>query len=107
MADRISSLILAHWQRHHPGMMLWLERENLLQEALEETAERFTDILYELTAVRKMEHNQAWELAIEEILLPEESTSTSSPRKDPRATLESRPPTASAWAASMKRRAQT
>jgi hypothetical protein len=93
MADRLSSLILAHWQRYHPGMLLWLQRESLLDQALEETAERFTDILYELTAVRKMEHNHAWELAIQEILLPEESTSTSSPRTSPPATSASLMPT--------------
>jgi hypothetical protein len=107
MADRISNLILSHWQRYHPGMLLWLQREDLLEQALEETAERFTDILYELTAVRKLEHHRAWELAMEEILLPEESTSTSSPKKNPPATSKSHQPTESGWAASMRKRAQT
>ena len=74
--DRLSSLILAHWTRYHPKMLAQLQRENLLQQTLEETAERFADLLYDLVSVRKMEHHQAWELAISEILLPEESPST-------------------------------
>jgi hypothetical protein len=91
--DRLSSLILAHWSRYQPKMLLQLRRENRLQQTLEETTERFADILYDLTSVRKMEHHQAWELAINEILPPEESSSTSSPSKDPPATSESPAPT--------------
>jgi len=74
--DRLSSLIFEHWSRYHPRMLAQLRRQNLLQQTLEETAERFTDLLYDLTMVRKMEHHQAWEIAIREILLPEESPST-------------------------------
>jgi hypothetical protein len=71
--DALSSLILEHWNRYHPKMLAELRRQNRLQQTLEETAERFTDILYELVSVKKMEHNQAWEIAVQEILLPEES----------------------------------
>ena len=74
--DRLSSLILDHWSRYHPSTLARLQRENCLEETLQETAERFADLLYDLTSVRKMEHHQAWELAIQEILLPEESRST-------------------------------
>jgi hypothetical protein len=80
MADRLSKMILVHWQLYHPKMVLRLQRENKLEQALEETADQFNDLLYELIAVRKMEYHQAWELAIDQMLLPEESTSTSSPR---------------------------
>jgi hypothetical protein len=59
--------------------------KNRLQQTLEETAERFTDILYELVSVKKMEYHQAWEIAINEILLPEESSSTN-PSTSPPAT---------------------
>ena len=107
MPDRISNLILGHWQRYHPTMLLQLQRENRLEQALEETAERFTDILYNLVSVQKMEHHQAWELAIEEILLPEESSSTSSQNPSPPATSVSPAPTGSGWAARMKRLAGT
>ena len=74
--DRLSSLILEHWSRCHPQMLASLRRDNLLETALEQTAERFSDLLYELVSVRKMEYHQAWELAIREILSPEESSST-------------------------------
>jgi hypothetical protein len=79
MFDALSRLILVHWQRHHPKMLLRLTQENRLEQTLEETAKRFNDILYDLTSVRKMEYHQAWELAVSEILLPEESSSTPSP----------------------------
>ena len=73
---RISSLILTHWSRYHPSMLARLRQENRLEQTLEETAQRFTDLLYDLVSVRKMEYHQAWELAIHEFLLPEESSST-------------------------------
>jgi hypothetical protein len=84
--DRLSSLILAHWSRYHPKMLRELRQQNRLQQMLEETAERFTDILYDLTVVRKIEHHQAWEIAINEILLPEESSLSPSQNQNPPAT---------------------
>ena len=71
--DRLSSLILEHWSRYHPKMLAELRQQNRLDQTLEETAERFTNILYDLVSVKKMQHNQAWEIAVQEILLPEES----------------------------------
>jgi len=71
--DRLSSLILAHWSRRHPSMLAQLRQHNRLEQTLEETAERFADLLYDLVSVKKMEHHQAWEIAIREFLLPEES----------------------------------
>jgi hypothetical protein len=74
------------WSRYHPKMLLQLQRDNWLQQTLEETAQQFTDLLYEMVSVRKMEYHQAWEIAMSEILLPEESSSTSSQRKSRPAT---------------------
>jgi hypothetical protein len=74
--DRLSSLILEHWSRYHPSMLEELRSQNRLQQELEATAERFTDLMYDLVSVRKMEYHRAWELAIQEFLLPEESSST-------------------------------
>jgi hypothetical protein len=71
--DRLSSLILEHWSRYHPKMLAELRRQYLLQRTLNETAERFADLLYDLVSVKKMEYVQAWDIAIQEILLPEES----------------------------------
>src|ERR1700733_11066766 len=91
--DRLSSLILGHWSRYHPSMLARLRQENRLDQLLEETAEQFADRLYELVSVKKMEHHQAWELLQEEFLLPEESSSTSSPSQNPPAISESPKPT--------------
>jgi len=74
--DRLSSLILEHWSRYHPKMLAELRKQNQLQQRLDETAEKFADLLYELVSVKKMEHHQAWEIAVNEFLLPEESPST-------------------------------
>jgi hypothetical protein len=57
-------------------MLAELRQQDLLQQALEETAERFSDFLYDLVWVKKMEYHQAWEMAVNEFLLPEESPST-------------------------------
>jgi hypothetical protein len=84
--DRLSNCVLAHWARYHPKMLAELRQLNRLEQTLEETAERFAQLLYDLTSVRKMEYHQAWELAVQEILLPEESSSTSSPKPSPPAT---------------------
>jgi len=74
--DALSSLILEHWSRYRPKMLAQLRQKNLLEQTLRETAERFADILYDLVSVKKMQYHQAWELAIAEILQPEESSST-------------------------------
>jgi hypothetical protein len=75
--DRLSSLILGHWTRYHPSMLVQLQLEGRLQQELEETAEQFSDLMYELISVNKMEYHQAWEIVIDQFLLPEEkSTST-------------------------------
>jgi hypothetical protein len=72
--DRLSSLILAHWSRYHPSMLDRLQRENRLQETLAQTAEEFSDRMYQLVSVRKIEYHQAWEMVTQEFLLPEESS---------------------------------
>jgi hypothetical protein len=71
--DRLASLILEHWSRHQPKMLAELQQQNRLRQTLEETAERFSHLLYDLVSVKKLEYHQAWEIAIREILLPEES----------------------------------
>jgi hypothetical protein len=80
--DALSSLILEHWSRYHPRMLAELRRQDRLQQTLEETAQQFSGLLYELVSVQKMEYHQAWELAINQFLLPEESSSTSNRKKD-------------------------
>jgi hypothetical protein len=74
--DRLSSLILAHWSRCHPKMLAQFQQQNRLEQELEETAQQFAALLYDLVTVRNLEYHQAWELAIQQFLLPEESPST-------------------------------
>ena len=104
--DRLSSLILEHWSRYHPSMLAQLKQQNRLKEELEETAEQFADLMYELVSVRKMDHHQAWELAVNQFLLPEESSSTSPKQSHPE-TSTSPKPTTSGWAARMKKSKRT
>jgi hypothetical protein len=82
MPDRLSSLILDHWKRHHPKMLAQLQRENKLEQELHETAERFADLLYQMVSVRKVGYGQAWELAMNEFFLPEESPLSQSPKRN-------------------------
>ncbi len=103
--DRLSSLILEHWSRYHPSMLAQLRQENRLEQTLEETAQNFADLLYDLVSMEKIEYHQAWELAIQEFLLAEESSSTN-PSNLPE-TSESPTPTASGWAARMKKPKRT
>ena len=86
-------------------MLVQLKRENRLEKVLEETAEQFTDLLYQLVSVQKIEYHQAWEIAVDQFLLPEESSSTS--QSSPPAISESQMTTASGWAARMKKRKRT
>jgi hypothetical protein len=104
--DRLSSLILEHWSLYHPSMLAQLKRENQMEKVLEETADQFTDLLYQLVSVQKIEYHQAWEMAVQEFLLPEESTLTN-PKTSPPAISESQMTTGSGWAARMKKRART
>jgi hypothetical protein len=83
--DRLSNLILEHWSRYHPSMLAQLKREGRLERELEKTAQAFADHLCELIAVQKMAYHQAWELAVDQFLLPEESSSTN-PKTNPPAT---------------------
>ncbi len=91
--DRLSSLLLEHWSRYHPSMLARLKQQKRLQEELEKTAEQFADLIYELVSVQK-------------ILLPEESSSMSL-KESPPETSASPTPTASGWAARMKRPKRT
>jgi len=74
--DKLSNLILTHWQRYHPTMLAQFQRENRLEAELEATAQQFADLMYELVAVRKMQYHAAWEIAIDQFLLPEEEESS-------------------------------
>jgi hypothetical protein len=64
--DRLSQLILRHWQEHCPRMVEELRAHNHLANALVEATERTADLLYELVSVQKLEYRVAWEMAMQE-----------------------------------------
>ncbi len=65
--------ILEHWKRHRPTMVQKLTRENQLQQAIFAAQELTGNLLYELTVVRKMDYQLAWEIATREwAFLPDE-----------------------------------
>jgi hypothetical protein len=65
--------ILEHWKRYRPMMVEKLEKANQLQQAVFAAQELTTNLLYELTVIRKMEYHSAWELATKEwAFLPDE-----------------------------------
>jgi hypothetical protein len=65
--------ILEHWTRHRPKMVESLESGNHLQRAILAAQELTSNLLYELTVVRKMEYHRAWEIATREwAFLPDE-----------------------------------
>src|SRR2546428_4178779 len=88
--DKLSNLILTHWQQYHPRMLAQLQQENRLEEELQATAESFDDLMYSLVVEKKMDYQRAWEIAIAEFLLPEEeeSSSLTSHNNPPPATSE-------------------
>ena len=65
--------IQEHWTRHRPAMVERLKKSHQLQQAIFAAQELTGDLLYELTVVRKMEYQPAWEMATSEwAFLPSE-----------------------------------
>ncbi|MBL8222108.1 MAG: hypothetical protein JNL62_22920 [Bryobacterales bacterium] len=81
MAERtaLGEAILRHWREHRPEMVAELSRTGLLSEAVETAQVMAGDLLYEMVSVKKMDYQQAWEMAVEQWALPE----TMSPRRPP------------------------
>ena len=90
--DSLRNLVLTYWQNHNPALLAELQRENRLETVLEAEAERLNDLLYELEVVQKMSHPAAWEIAVDQILLPgpeeESSSTTPNPNREPPAISE-------------------
>lgn len=65
--------ILEHWRRYRPTMVEKLNQANQLQQAVFAAQELTANLLYELTVIRKMDYQPAWELATREwAFLPDE-----------------------------------
>ena len=61
-----SRLILRRWIDQAPQMVADLEATNQLLPALNQADEQMNDLLYDLAIVRKMDYNQAFEIAMNE-----------------------------------------
>ncbi len=75
----LGEAILKHWREHCPQMVRDLEKENRLNQAVFETQERTGDLLYELVSVKKMNYQDAWELAAQEWALSETENQSGDP----------------------------
>jgi len=63
---QLGKMILGHWQENRPQMVRDLERENRLEEAVDEAQKRTGDLFYELISVQRMDYQAAWEIAMRE-----------------------------------------
>src|ERR1017187_667309 len=80
---RLSSLVLTYGSRCRlltPGP---LQQESRPPQTLAKTEDRFTNLLYDQRSACTMEYHRALEPALNEILPPKESPSTSSQRQNP------------------------
>ena len=65
--------ILKHWTKYRPTMVRKLEEANQLMQAVYAAQELTSNLLYELTVVRKMDYQAAWEISTREwAFLPDE-----------------------------------
>ena len=67
----LGEAILKHWRENCPQMVQDLEKQNRLEQAVFEAQEKTGDLLYEMVSVRKMNYQDAWELAAQEWALPQ------------------------------------
>ena len=72
----LSNLILRHWRIHRPRMVEHLLKTHQLDQAVSEAESRSMDLLYDLLHIRKMDYQEAWELAMAEWLTPEVTPSS-------------------------------
>jgi len=94
---RLGQMILKHWLAHCPEMTEELSKNGRLVEAVHEAQERTGDLLYEMISVKKMDYQEAWEIATREWAfppgeetrpLPSPADLTPPPSKNPPATSE-------------------
>jgi len=77
--NRLSQMILSHWEEHCPRMVAELREHNHLENAVMEAEERTADLLYDLICVKKLPYREAWEMATREwAFLPTEDPLPSS-----------------------------
>src|SRR6266567_4032081 len=73
--DTFSSLILTHWHKDQPMMFAKYWQEHRKEAALIGAGQQFSDLMWELTAVKKLEYSSARERAVQQVHLSEEESS--------------------------------
>jgi hypothetical protein len=68
--SRLQEMILSHWLVHQPQMVEQLRQSNQLEQAILQAEGRTSDLLYELVSIKRMQYQEAWELATREWALP-------------------------------------
>ena len=85
-SPQFRTLFLTHWKTYHPTMYQEMVQANTLEAMLDSMAVQFDDLLYTLVVEQQMDYSAAWEIAINQFLLPEEgsdATSQSQNQPDP------------------------
>jgi hypothetical protein len=77
-SPQFRNLLLTHWRAYHPTMYQEMVQANTLEAMLDAAALRLDELLYTLVVEQQMEYAAAWEIAIEQFLLPEEGSDSTS-----------------------------
>src|SRR6266487_1434627 len=62
--DTFSNLILTHWHKNHPMLFAKFRQEHRKDWELIRAGQQFSDLMWELTAVKKLEYASARERAV-------------------------------------------
>src|SRR6266702_683080 len=73
--DTFSNLILTHWHKNQPMLFAKYRQEHRKEAELIGAGQQLSDLMWELTAVQKMDWQKAWLRAVQHLHLPEEESS--------------------------------
>jgi len=71
--SRLRGILLTHWENYHPKLLAELQRDNTLETVLDQLAQQWSDLLYDLVVVQGMDYMGAWEIGVYIFLAPEEA----------------------------------
>ncbi len=77
-SPQFRKLFLTHWKTYHPTMYQEMVQANTLEAMLDSAALQLDDLLYTLVVEQQMDYSAAWEIAINQFLLPEEEAVSTS-----------------------------
>src|SRR6266567_3069998 len=74
--DTFSNWILTHWHKSHPMLFAKYRQAHRKDQELIGAGQQFSDLMWELTAVKKMEYSSARERAVRQLHLSAEEESS-------------------------------